>query len=59
MNKIDNNKYAGIGLVLGLLIGASISSIGAGAGLVMGMIIGAVIDKVKRKWIMYRDRIFV
>jgi urea transporter len=46
---INKNKFAGIGLVFGLMIGASISSIGAGAGSVIGLIIGGAIDYVL-KW---------
>lgn len=41
---INENKFAGIGLVFGLMIGACISSIGAGVGLVIGLIIGGAVD---------------
>lgn len=44
MNKINDNKFAGIGLILGLMIGASITYIGAGNGLAIGLVIGAAID---------------
>lgn len=46
---MKENKFAGIGLVFGLIIGASKSSIGAGVGLVIGMLIGASIDLVNKK----------
>lgn len=46
---MKKNKFAGIGLVFGLIIGASISSIGPGAGLVVGMLVGASIDLVNKK----------
>ncbi|MBU3187450.1 hypothetical protein [Clostridium estertheticum] len=44
---ISNNTFAGIGLVFGLMIGASLEK--AGSGMVIGMIIGALIDKLKKK----------
>jgi uncharacterized membrane-anchored protein YhcB (DUF1043 family) len=46
---VDKNKFAGIGLVFGMMIGASIESIGVGVGLVIGLIIGGIIDRIKIK----------